>query len=506
MTAVNPVLELRNVTKEFPGVRALDCVNIHVGRNEVVGLIGENGAGKSTLVKTLAGIHRIDEGELIFEGEPKSFRSPRDAFNHGLAMVFQEQSIIQTLTVAENIFLGREREFLRFGVIDKRAMNAAAKVELAKVHLDCDPAQKCARLDFAARQMVEIAKALSLDGRLDGDVVILLDEPTSVLERREIDLLFGIIRELKAKASIIFISHRLDEVLEVSDRVYVLRDGAVVHETTSSDASITGLHEHMVGRQLDHQYYRENKQRAAFGNPVLSVRDLSIDDEFSNLSFELAEGEILGLAGVVGSGREAFARCLGGLLPPSGGEVLIDGKPVRLNRPHQAVNSGFGFVPSERKSEGIVTGLSVAENMTLAAGERFSRLGFIRFEKERTECQSWIDRLQIRTPSSKTPMQSLSGGNQQKVVLSKWQIFGSKVAVLDHPTRGIDVGAKEDVYELIREMADQGVAIVLLGDTLEEVIGLSNRILVLRDGEVSASFDAPVGGKPDQLDLISKMV
>ena len=503
---MDPVLELRNVTKEFPGVRALDDVSMHVGRNEVVGLIGENGAGKSTLVKILAGIHRIDEGELIFEGEPTSFRSPRDAFNHGLAMVFQEQSIIQTLTVAENIFLGREREFLRFGVIDKRAMNSAARIELAKVHLDCDPAQKCARLDFAARQMVEIAKALSLDGRLDGDVVILLDEPTSVLERREIDILFEIIRELKGKASIIFISHRLDEVLEVSDRVYVLRDGAVVHETASADASITGLHEHMVGRQLDHQYYRENKQRSSFGEPVLSVRDLSIDGEFRNLSFEVADGEILGLSGVVGSGREAFARCLGGLLPPSSGEVLIDGKPVRLNHPHQAVNSGFGFVPSERKSEGIVSGLSVAENMTLAAGERFSRLGFIRFERERTECQSWIDRLQIRTPSTKTPMQSLSGGNQQKVVLSKWQIFGSKVAVLDHPTRGIDVGAKEDVYELIREMADQGVAIVLLGDTLEEVIGLSNRILVLRDGEVSARFDAPVGDKPDQLDLISNMV
>ena len=503
---MKPVLELRNVTKEFPGVRALDDVSMHVGRNEVVGLIGENGAGKSTLVKILAGIHRIDEGELIFEGEPTSFRSPRDAFNRGLAMVFQEQSIIQTLTVAENIFLGREREFLRFGVIDKRAMNSAARIELAKVHLDCDPAQKCARLDFAARQMVEIAKALSLDGRLDGDVVILLDEPTSVLERREIDILFEIIRELKGKASIIFISHRLDEVLEVSDRVYVLRDGAVVHETASADASITGLHEHMVGRQLDHQYYRENKQRSSFGEPVLSVRDLSIDGEFRNLSFEVAEGEILGLAGVVGSGREAFARCLGGLLPPSAGEVLIDGKPVRLNHPHQAVNSGFGFVPSERKSEGIVSGLSVAENMTLAAGERFSRLGFIRFDRERTECQGWIDRLQIRTPSTRTPMQSLSGGNQQKVVLSKWQIFGSKVAVLDHPTRGIDVGAKEDVYQSIREMADQGVAIVLLGDTLEEVIGLSNRILVLRDGEVSARFDAPVGNKPDQLDLISNMV
>ncbi|MDE0112802.1 MAG: sugar ABC transporter ATP-binding protein [Albidovulum sp.] len=503
---MQPLLELRKVTKEFPGVRALDSVDLHVDRREVVGLIGENGAGKSTLVKILAGIHRIDSGSMLFDGSPASFRSPRDAFNHGLTMVFQEQSIIPTLTVAENIFLGREQEFLRFGVIDKRAMNAAAEVELAKVHLDCNPATKCASLDFAARQMVEIAKALSLDGRIDSDIVILLDEPTSVLERQEIDLLFEIIKELKAKASIIFISHRLDEVLQVSDRVYVLRDGAVVHETASTEATITGLHEHMVGRQLDHEYYRENKQRELFGESVLSVRNLTIEGEFRNLSFDLAEGQILGIAGVVGSGRESFARCLGGLLPPSNGEILVDGKPVRLNQPHQAVLAGFGFVPSERKSEGIVTGLSVSENMTLAAGDRFSRFGFIKFEQERTECQRWIDRLRIRTPSTKTPMQSLSGGNQQKVVLSKWQIFGSKVAVLDHPTRGIDVGAKEDVYELIREMADQGVAIILLGDTLEEVIGLSNSILVLKDGEVSAKFQAPVGAKPDQIELISKMV
>ena len=500
------LLELKNVTKEFPGVRALDSVDLRVEPNEVVGLIGENGAGKSTLVKILAGIHNIDQGEMFYEEKPARFRSPRDAFNHGLAMVFQEQSIIQTLTVAENIFLGREHEFLRFGVIDKRAMKAAARKELAKVHLDCDPAIKCSKLDFAARQMVEIAKALSLDGRIDGHIVILLDEPTSVLEQREIDLLFEIIGELKAKASIIFISHRLDEVLSVSDRIYVLRDGEVVHETPAAEATITGLHEHMVGRQLDHQYYRENKQRPEVGAPLLSVRDLAIDGEFRNLSFDLAEGEILGVAGVVGSGREALARCLGGLLPPGSGEVLVEGSPVRLNRPYQAVTAGFGFVPSERKSEGIVTGLSVAENMTLAAGERFSRLGFIRFAEELAECRRWIDRLRIRTPSTRTPMQSLSGGNQQKVVLSKWQIFGSKVAVLDHPTRGFDVGAKEDVYELIREMAEQGVAIILLGDTLEEVIGLSNRILVLRDGEVSASFDAPVGAKPDQIDLISHMV
>jgi len=500
------VLELKDATKEFPGVRALDSVNLHVGRNEVVGLIGENGAGKSTLLKILTGIYVLDSGTLSLNGSIQAFRNPRDAFDHGLAMVFQEQSVIPTLSVAENIFLGREAEFVRHGLINKRAMNKAASAELAKVHIDVDPAVKCSSLGFAARQMVEIAKALSLDGRIDGDIVILLDEPTSVLERREVQLLFDIVHELKSRASIIFISHRLDEVLEVADRVYVLRDGAVVHETAAKNATMHALHEHMVGRQLDHEYYRENRQRDQVGKPLLSVRDLSVAGEFRNISFELAAGEILGIAGVVGSGREALARCLAGLMPANAGVVEIDGKVVNLGKPRTAVKGGFGFVPSERKSEGIVPGLSVAENMTLASGNRFTRQGVIRFAQENEVARHWIERLHIRTPSTRTSMQSLSGGNQQKVVLAKWQIVGTKVAILDHPTRGIDVGAKEDVYELVRDMAEQGVGIVLLGDTLEEVIGLSNRIIVLRDGQISARFDAPAGGKPLQVDLIASMV
>ena len=502
------VLQLEGATKDFPGVRALDDVHLVVGRREVIGLIGENGAGKSTLLKVLTGIYRMDAGELYVNGEKSRFRNPRDAFDHGLAMVFQEQSVISTLSIAENIFLGREQEFLRFGLIDKKAMNRAAARELEKVHLDLDPATKCARLGFAERQMVEIAKALSLDGRIDGEVVILLDEPTSVLERKEIELLFEIINELKSRASIIFISHRLDEVLEVSDRVYVLRNGKVVHETEAEGTEISELHQHMVGRQLDHEYYKESRQRARPGKKILSVNRLTIAGEIRDLSFDLSEGEILGIAGVVGSGKEALARCLGGLQPPESGEIVLlnEEKSVRLRRPHDAVSSGFGFVPSERKAEGIVTGLSVAENMTLAAGERFSKAGFIRFGEEKREARRWINRLRIRTPSTRTPMQSLSGGNQQKVVLSKWRIVGSRIAILDHPTRGIDVGAKEDVYELIREMAEEGIGVILLGDTLEEVIGLSNRILVFRSGELTASFDAPVGGKPNQVDLIANMV
>ncbi|GAB5375967.1 MAG: sugar ABC transporter ATP-binding protein [Acuticoccus sp.] len=503
MTAV---LEMKGATKVFPGVRALDDVSLRVDRNEVVGLIGENGAGKSTLLKVLTGIYRLDEGALLVNGTPQTLRNPRDAFDHGVAMVFQEQSVIPTLTVAENIFLGREREFLRAGWIDKRAMNRAARAELDKVHLPVNPATKCSALGFAARQMVEIAKALSLDGRIDGHTVILLDEPTSVLERREVELLFDIVRELKSRASIVFISHRLDEVIDVSDRIYVMRDGKVVHQAPAAEATMHDLHEHMVGRQLDHQYYREGRQRAEAGPAVMSVRGLSAKGHYRDITFDLHEGEILGIAGVVGSGREALARSLAGLLPPEAGTVEVAGRRAALARPRGAVRAGVGFIPSERKSEGMVAGLNVAENMTLAAPGQFDSSGFIRFGEERAAALRWIERLNIRTPSTRTPIQSLSGGNQQKVVLAKWRIVGSKVAILDHPTRGIDVGAKEDVYEVIRDMAEDGVGVILLGDTLEEVIGLSNRILVLRDGEISARIEAPVGGKPDQVALIEKMV
>ena len=503
MTAV---LELKGATKVFPGVKALDDVSLRVDRNEVVGLIGENGAGKSTLLKVLTGIYRLDGGQLFVNGRETVLRNPRDAFDHGVAMVFQEQSVIPTLTVAENIFLGREKEFLRAGFIDKRAMNRAARAELDKVHLAVDPATKCSALGFAARQLVEIAKALSLDGRIEGHTVILLDEPTSVLERREVELLFDIVRELKSRASIVFISHRLDEVLDVSDRIYVMRDGKVVHEAPSGGATIHDLHEHMVGRQLDHQYYREGRQRAAPGKVVMEVRDLSLKGRYHDISFDLAEGEILGIAGVVGSGREALARTLAGLLPPEKGTVEVAGRRAQLGKPRGAVRAGLGFIPSERKTEGMVAGLSVAENMTLAAPGQFDRSGFIRFGAERAEARRWIERLRIRTPSTETPMQSLSGGNQQKVVLAKWRIVGSRIAILDHPTRGIDVGAKEDVYELIRDMAEEGIAVILLGDTLEEVIGLSSRIIVLRDGAISARIEAPAGGKPDQVELIENMV
>jgi ribose transport system ATP-binding protein len=501
-----PVLEIRGVSKSFPGVKALDDVSFAIARGEVVGLIGENGAGKSTLLKILNGVYQPDSGEILVDGRSVSVASPRQAFDSGIAMVFQEQSILPTLTVAENIFLGREEEFIRFGLISRSRMHAAAAEELRKVHLDIDPGMRCADLAFAARQMVEIAKALSLNSRIKGHVTILLDEPTSVLEQKEVDLLFRIIRDLRDRASFVFISHRLEEVLDISDRVYVMRDGKVVKDLSARSASVKDLHQLMVGRQLHHEYYREARQVPPSPAVVLAAEGLSRHGAFHDVSFDLHEGEVLGIAGVVGSGREDLARCLAGHRRPDSGTLHIAGAAVRFAAPHEAAGAGVGLVPAERKVEGLVAPFSVAENMTLAALPRFVSHGAIRFAAELGVARDWIERLKIKTPSPDTMVGSLSGGNQQKVVLAKWRIAGVRVLILDHPTRGIDVGAKEDVYDLIRDMTAEGLAVILLGDTLEEVIGLSSRILVMRDGAITARLDAPPGGKPRQVDILRHMV
>ena len=501
-----PVLEIINVNKSFPGVKALSEVNLHINANEVVGIIGENGAGKSTLLKILTGVYDLDTGEVRMNGAPTRVTDPQSAAKNGIAMVFQEQSILPTLSVAENIFLGREQEFVKAGFLNKRRMNEAARRELEKVKLDIKPGVSCAKLTFAQRQMVELAKALSLDERNEGHLVILLDEPTSVLESDEIELLFQIVRDLKQRASFVFISHRLDEVIDISDRIYVMRDGEIAGEMAAANASITEMHQLMVGRELHSEYYRENLQQAYTDSVVMEVEGLRCDGAFRDVSFALHRGEILGIAGVIGSGREELAQCLSGLKAADGGSIRVNGEPVTLNSPWKAVQTGVGYLPRERKAEGIVGLNSVAENMTMAAIKRVAPRSIIQFAEERQLARQWIDRLNIKTPAATTPVGSLSGGNQQKVVLSKWRIADAQIMILDHPTRGIDVGAKEDVYQLIRDMTAEGLALILLADTLEEIIGLSHTILVMRDGVITGEFDAMPGAKPEQVELVSRMV
>lgn len=501
-----PVLALRNVVKSFPGVLALQDISIEVRPGEVVGLIGENGAGKSTLMRILAGVYQPDSGAVELHGEPVTLKGPTDAARHGIGMVFQEQSLLPNLTIGQNIYLGSEKGFSTAGIMRWRDLYAAAKRQLDKVHVDVDPASMTSDLDFATRQMVELAKALTLEELVDDHLIILLDEPTSVLEQDDIDILFARVRELKARASFVFVSHRLDEVLALSDRVYVMKDGAVVAELPAAEAETHQLHQLMVGRDRQSEYYRESSQRPHRDTVVLSASGLCVKERYRDVDFDLHEGEILGIAGVIGSGREDVCRTLFGFEKPTGGEILMDGAPVKIASPSDAVRRRIGYIPRERRTEGLVLFLSVSANMTLANLSTVTKAGLIDHGKEAKLATNWVKRLRIRTPSIRALCLNLSGGNQQKVVLAKWMNAQTRIVILDHPTRGLDVGAKEEVYELIRSMSADGIAILLIADTLEETIGLSHRILVMRDGIITKRFDASPGAKPAQVDLIEHMV
>jgi ribose transport system ATP-binding protein len=484
-------LSLTNISKAFAGVQALDRVSIEIRPGEVVGLVGENGAGKSTLIRILAGVYRPDGGALLLDGRPLTLNSPREANLNGIGIVFQEQSLLPNLTVAENIYLGQE---------------TAARRQLEKVQLNIDPAARTARLSFAERQMVELAKALALEERTERHLVILLDEPTSVLEQREIDILFERVRALRTRASFVFVSHRLDEVLHISDRVYVMKDGKVVAEMPASETTVPQLHRLMVGRELHAEYYREARQRVPGETVVIRAEHLTVDGSYRDVDFTLRQGEILGIAGVIGSGREALTRTLFGFLPHTSGTLTVSGRPVRLSSPDQAAALGVGYIPRERRVEGLVLSLPIVPNITLASLATVMKTGAIQTKRERGVAESWVKKLHVRTPSVDALCLNLSGGNQQKVVLAKWMNAQSKILIFDHPTRGLDVGAKEEVYDLMRTLSEQGIAIVLTADTLEETIGLSHSIIVMRDGEVTARFDAPPGNKPKQIDLIGHMV
>jgi ribose transport system ATP-binding protein len=501
-----PALTLRDVDKSFPGVHALDKVSLFVRPNEVVGLIGENGAGKSTLMRILAGVYQPDSGEVLLNGKPVRIASTANAMSKGIGMVFQEQSLLPNLSVGENIYLGNEDRFSRFGLISWSALYQAASRQLAKVDVDVDPRRRAADLDFATRQMVELAKALTLEELAPGhQLVVLLDEPTSVLDRTDIDILFRRVRALKSRASFVFVSHRLEEVLELSDRVYVMKDGKVVAETLPGKADVRSLHRLMVGRDQQAEYYREQLQMSFRDKVVIELEDLGLAGGYRDVSFELHEGEILGIAGVIGSGREELSRTLAGLAPHDSGRLKIRGRETRLATPADAVDSGIGYLPRERRTEGLILFLSVAANITLPDLPKTSA-GLIDTEAERRIAVDWVQRLGVKTPGIESLCLGLSGGNQQKVVLAKWLQAKARILILDHPTRGLDVGAKEEVYELVRTISAQGIAVVLTSDTLEETIGLSHNILVMRDGQITKRVASSQGEKPRPVDLIGHMV
>jgi len=499
--------QLKAVDKKFPGVHALKAVDFEIKRGEIVGLVGENGAGKSTLMKVIYGAYQPDGGTILIDGKTVRFQNPRQAMEKGIGMVFQEQSLIPNLTVMENIFLGYESQFVRLGVINWKAMAEAARKQLAKVKLDIDPATVTSALSFAQRQLVELAKVLTLEERVDGDLVILLDEPTSVLAEDEVKMLFAIVRDLTKRASFIFVSHRMDEVMELSDRIYVMKDGAVVDVVPHGGATVEEIQHKMVGRNVDREYYREQRQKPFDASKVLLEMDgISLPGRISDISLRLHAGEVLCLVGTEGSGREAILRTIYGMRTPVRGALTIKGQKITANNPQAAVAAGVGYVPRERKIEGIVAGMNVFENMTLSQMGRYSRAGVLNVSAEKALARDWIGKLSIKAHSEYADCGNLSGGNQQKVVLSKWRSGGSDIMLLDHPTRGLDIGAKEDVYEMIRDMSDDGVGVVLVADTLEEAIGLSHTIIVLKDGAIQQRFECRPGAKPSLYDLLHYMI
>ena len=499
-------LEVRSVSKAFPGVQALDHVSFEVRENEIVGLVGENGAGKSTLLKILIGVYQPDEGEVLVGGQSVRPRSVKEASDCGLAMVFQEQSLLSNLTVRENIFLGNEEPFMRFGVINWKKMDQAAQKQLEKVELDLSPSTYTDTLNFATRQMVELARVMTLEDRTKRHPIIILDEPTTVLEGGEVELLFKRLRNLKERASIIFVSHHLDEILAITDRVYVFKDGQNVAERVTSETNVSELHQLMVGRELKGEYYREGKQATPAEDVVLSIRNLTKKGSYYDVNLDLHRGEIVGLAGVLGSGREDVCRTIAGIVTPDAGQVLMEGKPLPFGSTAGAIKAGIGYVPQDRGSEGLVIYLSIGPNITLPDLSKVVRGGFLSQGAEKKLAVEWIDKLAIKTPGPNALCMNLSGGNQQKVVLAKWLASKVRVFVLDHPTRGVDVGAKEDVYELVRALAQEGIAVLLMSDTLDETIGLSNVILTMKDGRVTQRIEAPAGKKPLPIDLIEHMM
>jgi len=477
-----PLLEMRGISKSFPGVRALENVDFDLYPGEVHVLLGENGAGKSTLMKILSGVYDRDAGGILYKGHPVTFHNPKQAQNQGIATIYQEFALIPYLSITENIFLGDELTLSVTPVLNWPAMHRRAREILRLLNLDINPRTLVKNLGVAKQQLVEVAKALHHQADL-----IIMDEPTSALSQHEIEDLFTVIRQLKARGvGIIYISHHLDEVHQIGDRVTVLRDGRRVDTLPVADVSVDQLIRMMVGRSLSEQFPKVDTVK---GTEVLRVEGLHRKGVLHDISFSVNGGEILGIAGLVGSGRTELARALFGADPIDGGRIYLDGRPVRIRSPHHAVDLGIGLLTEDRKQQGLVLGMSVSANVSLPILNRITRTLLLNRRREQEIAQEFVQNLNIRTPSLRQRVMYLSGGNQQKVVLSKWLATNPRVLIFDEPTRGIDVGAKVEIYSLMNKLAQQGVAILMISSELPEIIGMSDRVLVMYEGTLSGILE-----------------
>ncbi|WP_026369335.1 sugar ABC transporter ATP-binding protein [Kallotenue papyrolyticum] len=494
------LLELRGISKRFGGIQALDSVDFSLRRGEVMALVGENGAGKSTLIKIIAGVHQPDSGTLAIDGQPVRLRTPAEAQRLGIAVIYQEFNLTPNQTVAENVFLHRppRRPGLagRLGLVDHRARAQATGALLNQLGAPIDPQRPVAELSVAQQQLTEIAKALAQNAR-----IIIMDEPTSALPDEEVEVLLAIVRRLRERGvTIVFVSHRLEEIRRIADRVTVLRDGRLVAVLPISEASDERLISLMVGRAIDHLF---PKTPLTPGDEVLRVEGLSRRGVLHNVSFSLRRGEILGLAGLIGAGRTETARCIFGADRADSGRILLAGRPVTIRSPRDAVALGIGYVPEDRKQQGLVLEMSVRHNITLGVLHRLTRAGLVRWPAVDRLAYDYAQRLRLRPARIDLPVVQLSGGNQQKVVLAKWLALQPRVLILDEPTRGIDVGAKAEVHALIDQLAQAGIGILLISSELPEVLSMSDRILVMAEGEIVGELSRAQATQERVLELAS---
>lgn len=471
------VLEMKNISKSFPGVHALKKVNLTVKKGTVHALMGENGAGKSTLMKILIGMYTEYEGDIFFKGRRIAHTGIRGAMDAGIAMIHQELSYVPELTAAENLFLGNEPR-RKFGRIDEKKLIENARASLARIGVQLDPRTRMKDLSVSERQMIEIAKAISQNAD-----IIIMDEPTSAISDREVEKLFEIIGDVKQKGiSVIYISHKMDEIFRIADEFTVLRDGTYVGTQPIRGADIRQMISMMVGRQLTELFPERTPE---FGPVMLSVRGLTKRGAFENISFDVRKGEIVGIAGLMGSGRTEVVNCIYGLDRADGGDIRIAGRPVRIRSPKDGIRNGIGLVSEDRKTQGLVLQLSVRENIMLPNLPLCSRAQVVSAPRERGIVDETIANLAIKTPTREQKAKNLSGGNQQKIVIGKVLLGNPDILILDEPTRGIDVGAKSEIYKLIAKLADEGKAVIVVSSELPEIIGLSDRILVLHEGKLA---------------------
>lgn len=476
------IVSMKNISKNFPGVRALDHVQFELRSGEVMALLGENGAGKSTLMKILSGVYTRDEGSLEIFGKEYGDLTPRQAQEIGVAIIHQELNMCRHLSVAENMFLGREK--VKAGVLSNAQMEEEAARILEELKIDMDPGQVVGELPVSKQQMVEIAKALSTHAR-----ILIMDEPTSALTAREIEDLFRIIRDLKAKGcGIVYISHRLEELSHIVDRVTIMRDGQFITSMNFRDTTLDEIIANMVGREIKEKFPRVSCRK---GKKVLEVRNLNAGHMVRNVNFSLYEGEIVGFAGLMGAGRTETTRAIFGVDPKEGGEIILDGKPVTIRKPEDAIRAGIVLAPEDRKKDGLCTKLSIRHNIALPNLDLIcNKFGVINSQKELEMCDRVVENLKVKTPSVEVNTGNLSGGNQQKVVVGKWLARNSRVVIFDEPTRGIDVAAKVEIYNLMNDLKKQGIAVMFVSSEMPEVMGIADRIIVMCDGRITGEMSA----------------